>query len=163
MSKFHIHLGKIQISQRDDIRWYFEPDSWENPKTIETALKSHLRKLFPFPIAKDIEYTSDKQAGVDLTVPFYSTGAIWDFSGGKIFMAIFWRPEIKLHCRLYRLQDNAVIEEIEIRERSSWREYFIQIFSLKGSSSRLARERLAVLLNRVSFRLLKRLHAIARD
>jgi hypothetical protein len=130
--KAKVYLGCIAVAPRSDIKRHLDQRGVLGREDLDSSLRFTLEKIFDLPDAKGVETPTDNDLGLDIVVPKFQSGDIWDVSLGDIGFPLAWRPKIEVGSRLYSLKTGKTVHTVTVLVKMSWREYFSRVFTWRA-------------------------------
>jgi hypothetical protein len=131
-----VFLGMIVIVPRTGIKPHFDQFGVFGNEELETSLRAALHEIFSLPPASEVLAPLPTDLGLDVFIPSFQAGGVWNLSLGDsnipIFFPFFWRPKITVTCRLYYLQSQKTKRAFSVTKKMRWREFFGRQFTLRA-------------------------------
>ncbi|WP_160154645.1 hypothetical protein [Microbulbifer sp. ALW1] len=130
--KSNIYLGTIAVVPRSDIKSKLDPWGSLSDEDMDLSLREYLAQIFDIPCANGVSNPEDTDLVLDVMVPKFQSGDLWDVSIGEVAFPIFWRPKIEIASRLYNLKTGKTVTTTRAKSKMPWREYFSRLFSWRS-------------------------------
>jgi hypothetical protein len=130
--KAMVYLGCVAVAPRSDIKRHLDQWAFYGREDLDSSLRLFLEEIFDLPSAKDVENPTKTDLGLDIVVPKFQSGDIWDVSLGDIGFPVAWRPKIEIGSRLYSLATGKTVHTATVKVKMPWREYFSRLFTWRA-------------------------------
>jgi hypothetical protein len=130
--KAKVYLGCIAVASRSDIKRHLDQWGVLGREDLGSSLRLTLEKIFDLPDVRGIETPTDNDLGLDIVVPKFQSGDIWDVFLGDIGFPLAWRPKIEIGSRLYNLESGKTVHTVTVLVKMSWCEYFSRVFTWRA-------------------------------
>ncbi len=127
-----LYLGTIAVAPRSDLKRHLDEWGVWGREDLDTSMLESLQELFELPLASEVKDPKEIDLVLDVIIPKFQSGDMWDVSLGEIGFPIAWRPKIEIGARLYRLQTKKTVYTATVLVKMSWREYFARLFTLRA-------------------------------
>ncbi len=118
------YLGEVIVAPRRGLSRFFETTF------LGGATSSQLREFvvdwLKLPEVSTNQAPAKNDCALDITITDYRFGQA---IAGDPFIFAFWRPMVKLSCRVREIRSGDVITTISITHKTSWAEYWKRICS----------------------------------
>jgi hypothetical protein len=134
--KPRVFLGMLIVVPRTGIKPSFDQSGAFGKEDIDTSMRSTLQDIFSLPPASEVSAPSPTDLGLDVFIPSFQSGGIWNISLGDIgipfFCLFFWRPKVTVTCRLYYLKSQKTKCSFSVTKKMRWREFVRRQFTVQA-------------------------------
>ena len=124
-----IYMGDVAVASRSNFIKFLEV-GWET-SNIDEKLQRWINELLPFPPVSKLTPSSKTAVRLDVLISNYKCGTdavLWI----QPILPLAWRPSVKLHCRLVRVDDNKTVATFNTKKVLNWSTYFSRVFNIKN-------------------------------
>jgi len=130
--RHRLYLGSIVVAPRSNIKRYLDEWGVCGREDLDSSLRQSLEEIFELPPAIGALDPEDTDLVLDIVVPKFQSGDMWDVSLGVVGFPIAWRPKIKIGSRLYKLKTGETIHTATVLVKMPWKEYFSRLFTWRA-------------------------------
>ncbi|MFS1525645.1 hypothetical protein ACL7TT_16280 [Microbulbifer sp. 2304DJ12-6] len=162
--KFSIYLGSLAVAPRSDFKRYLDEWAAFGHEDLDSALRKQLMEIFELPLASSLDQPKETDLGLDIVIPKFQSGDMWDISLGDLGFPLAWRPKVEVAARIYRLDTGKTLHTASVTAKLSWRQYFSKLFTWRTFlrfKPMFDSSDLNVLLQRACLGLLEKLRKVA--
>ena len=127
--KPRVFLGTLTVLPRSDIKRHLENWGVLNDDDMDAGLKKNLKEIFTLPLAKEVENPATNDLVVDVVIPKFQSGELWDLTLDGVGIPLFWRPKVTVSSRLYYLKTKKTKSTFSVTEKMGFGHYFGLLFS----------------------------------
>lgn len=130
--KPRVFLGTIAVAPREHVNKLFDRWGMLQSEALGRTLCVRLEDLFSLPKAAEVEDPNASDLVLDVIVPKFQVGGMFDFSAGDVSFPIMWRPKITITARLYYLTTGQIKSMYTVTEKYSSTAFLKRVFSLRA-------------------------------
>ena len=127
-----VFLGTLAVVPRADMKKHLDQRGMCNDENFDNSLRSTLQEIFALPLASEVTTPTATDLGLDVLIPSFQSGDLWDVSLGEIAFPIFWRPKVTVACRLYYLKSQKIKRTFSVTQKMPWSQFVSRIFTWRA-------------------------------
>lgn len=127
-----IYLRTLAVAPRSDFKRHIELWDLFQVEDMGTDLHQSLKEIFSLSPAQDVQNPNSNDLGLDVIIPKFQTGGIFEVDLGNIWFPIIWRPKVTVSSRLIYLKSDKTKATFSVTKKMPWRQYLGRIFSWRA-------------------------------
>lgn len=130
--KPRVFLGVLAVAPRTDVKRHLDEKGVFEDADLDSTLRQSLVEIFSLAPVQTVTSPLPTDFVLDVVIPKFQSGDVWDVSLGEIAFPIFWRPKVTVASRLYSLTTQKTKATFSVTEKMKWGHYLGRIISWRA-------------------------------